>query len=103
MSSVVVFRYLGDKRGEDITEALLSSDAAKVERGRVEMDLHAMPNQTVSMTIVYRAGVRLGQVVEVNDSTQGASWRGKITGIVHKVTQAKHITELTLSRPTEDF
>lgn len=103
MSSIVVFRYLGDKRGEDITEALLASNAAKVERGRVEMDLHALPNQTVTMQIVYRPGVRLGQIVEVNDSTQGASWRGKITGIVHKITKTKHVTDLTLSRPTEDF
>ncbi len=103
MSSVVVFRYLGDKRGEDITEALLSTTPAKLERGRVEMDAHALPIQTVSMTIVYRAGIRLGQLVEVHDSTQGASWRGKITSIVHRITKAKHVTELTLARPTEDF
>lgn len=103
MSSIVVFRGVGDKKGQDIVEALLSSTSAKLERGRVELDEHALPNQSVTMQIVYRAGVRLGQLVEVHDSTQGKSWRGKITAIAHKITKTKHVTDLTISRPTEDF
>lgn len=103
MSSIVVFRGVGDKKGQDIVEALLSSTSAKLERGRVELDEHALPNQSVTMQIVYRPGVRLGQLVEVHDSTQGKSWRGKITAIVHKITKTKHVTDLTISRPTEDF
>ena len=103
MSSVVVFRGAGDRKGQDIVEALLSDTSAKVERGRVEMDEHADPAQSVSMDIVYRPGVRLGQLVEVHDSTQGKSWRGKISGITHKIKRTSHVTELTISRPTEDF
>jgi len=103
MSSIVVFRYAGDKKGQDIVEALLTSVAAKLERGRVELDKYAKPAQSVTMDIVYRAGIRLGQLVEVNDSTQGKSWRGKVVGIVHKIKKESHVTELTITRPTEGF
>lgn len=103
MSSIVVFRGVGDKKGQDIVEALLSSTSAKLERGRVELDEHAMPIQTVTMDVTYRPGVRLGQLVEVHDSTQGKSWRGKIAGITLKITQTSHILELSISRPTEEF
>lgn len=103
MSSIVVFRGAGDRKGQDIVEPLLSSITAKLERGRVEMDEHAKPAQSVTMDIVYRPGVRLGQLVEVHDAAQGKSWRGRITGITHKIKQTSHVTELTISRPTEDF
>ncbi len=103
MSSIVVFRGAGDRKGQDIVEPLLSSVTAKVERGRVEMDEHAKPAQSVTMDIVYRPGVRLGQLAEVHDATQGKSWKGKIVSITHKVKRTSHVTELTISRPTEDF
>lgn len=103
MSSVVVFRGAGDRKGQDIVEPLLSSVTAKLERGRVEMDEHAKPAQSVSMDIVYRPGVRLGQLFEVHDAAQGKSWRGKVVGITHKLTRTSHVTELSISRPMEDF
>lgn len=103
MSSIVVFRGAGDRKGQDIIEALLSSTSAKLERGRVEMDENAKPAQSVTLEIVYRTGVRLGQLVEVHDSAQGKSWRGKISAITHRITQTSHITELTVLRPLEDF
>jgi hypothetical protein len=103
MSSIVVFRGTGDKKGQDIVDALLSSTSAKLERGRVELDEHAMPIQSVSLDITYRPGVRLGQLVDVHDSTIGASWRGKITGIAHRITKTSHVTELSIARPTEEF
>ncbi len=103
MSSIVVFRGTGDKKGQDIVEALLSSTSAKLERGRVELDEHAMPIQTVTMDIIYRPLVRLGQLVEVHDSTQGKSWLGKISGITLKIAKTRHVLEVSVSRPTEDF
>lgn len=103
MSSIIVFRGSGDKKGQDIVEALLSSTSAKVERGRVELDAHNLPIQNVTMDIVYRPNTRLGQVCEIHDSTQGKSWRGKIVGITHRITKTTHVTEVTFGRPTEDF
>ena len=103
MSSIVVFRGLGDRKGQDIVEALLSSTSAKLERGRVELDEHAVPVQSVNMDIVYRPYVRQGQLVEVHDSTQGRSYRAKIAAIAIRVTKTSHVMELTLSRPTEEF
>jgi hypothetical protein len=103
MRSSVVYRGSGDKKGQDIVEALLSSTAAKLERGRVELDEHALPVQSVSMDITHRPGVRLGQLVEVNDSTQGKTWRGKITAVAIKIAQSSHTIELTIDRPTEGF
>lgn len=103
MSSIVVFRGVGDRKGQDIIDAILSSTTAKLERGRVEMDEHDKPAQTVSMEVVYRPGLRRGQLVEVNDSTQGGSWRGKIVEVTHRIGLASHSTLLRISRPLENF
>lgn len=103
MSSIVVFRGAGDRKGQDIAEALLASTNAKIERGRVELDEHAKPSQSVNLEITYRPGVRRGQIVEVHDSAQGVSWRGKILDVTHRITLSSHTTELNISRPLENF
>lgn len=103
MSSIVVVRGLGDRKGQDIVEALLSSVSAKLERGRVEMDKHNQPEQAITLEIVYRKGVRRGQLVEVVDAAQGQVWRGKITSIAHRLTETSHTTELTIAKPNKDF
>lgn len=103
MSSVVVVRGIGDRKGQDIVDALLADTSAKIERGRVELDEHDKPSQDVTLEIVYRPGLRLGQLVEVHDSVQGVSWRGKIVEIAHRITIASHTTELRISRPLENF
>lgn len=83
MSGVVVIRYAGNISGPNVTDALLSTLTAKLERGRVEMDQHALPSRVVSLDIVYRPNLRLGQIVEVHDDLQGGMYRGKITSISH--------------------
>lgn len=103
MSSVVIIRGAGDVSGDEIVEALLYDTAARIERGRVEMDEHATVNQNVTLTILYRPGLRLGQLVEVGDSVQGAAWRGKIVGINHKYEQSSLVTTIDVKRPQEFF
>ena len=103
MSSIVVIRGAGDRKGEDIISPLLWTIEAKLARGTAEMGAHAEPMQSVSLTIVYRPGLRLGQLVEVNDSIQGASWRGKITGISHKMSGEDVVTDLAILRQQKDF
>lgn len=101
MSSIVVLRYLGDKKGQEVVDTLLFGTEAKLARGRAELDQNALPQQPVTMTIVYRPGLRLGQLVEVLDSTQGQVWRGKITKISHHITETNHTTDIEVQRPME--
>jgi len=96
MSGVVVIRYAGDISGPSIADALLAPLHAKLERGRVEMDEHAQPSKDVNLEIVFRPGLRLGQVVEVHDALQGARYRGKITAITHNAGPVSLTTSLTL-------
>jgi hypothetical protein len=85
VSTVVTMRYAGDRVGDDIVDSLLSTDEAKVERGRAELDSSAQPMQEVTLGLVYRAGVRLGQLAEIHDGTQGASYRAKVTSVSYRV------------------
>lgn len=103
MSSIVVIRGAGDRKGSDITEPLLYSLEAKLARGTAEMDEHSEEQQVVDLTITYRPGVRMGQLVEVNDSIQGATWRGKITGIAHAMDGTQVLTTLNVLRPQRGF
>jgi hypothetical protein len=59
----------------------------------------AMDIQPVELTIAYRSGLRLGQLVEIHDSLLGESFRGKITGIAHSVENNEVTTWLNIERP----
>lgn len=96
MSSVVVIRYDGDIQGPDISDTLLAPLGAKLERGRVEMDAHAQVSKDVNLDIMFRPGIRLGQIVEVHDSLQGGRYRGKVTSITHNAGPVSLTTSLTL-------
>jgi hypothetical protein len=101
MPSIVVARYTGDRQGEDIVDRLLSSVDAQLSRGRAELDANATLQQTVDLTIVYRQGLELGQLVEVHDALQGRSYRGKITGISHRIDGGQVVTVLNILKPLE--
>lgn len=101
MSSLLVIRYSGSIRGPNVVDPLLSTVEAKLERGRVEMDEHALIPQIVTMEIVHRSGVRNGQLVEVHDALQGGRWRGKIVGVTHKAQGAVTTTTLDIKRFAE--
>ena len=106
MSTVVTIRYGGDRTGDDITDSLLSTDAAKVERGRAELDTNAQPMQDTSLGLVYRPGVRPGQLVEVHDGAQGESYRGKVTSVSYRVRGGSRpdvSLDVGLVRPRDDL
>lgn len=102
MPSIIVTRYAGDKRGEDIVDALLTTVEAQLARGRAELDAHATTPQTVGLVTVFRAGVDTGQLAEVHDALQGAEYRAKITGVSHRIDGGKVNTVLDLVRPVEE-
>ena len=72
---VIAQRHPADKPGVDVSDPLLTSAPAAIERGRSLIDSAALPNRT-TQTVAYRGGVNNGQLVSVKDASQGASWRG---------------------------
>ena len=98
MPSIIVVRNAGDLQGEDIVDALLSTVPVQLARGQAELDAHSSTPQSVSLDVVFRTGLELGQLAEVHDAMQGTSYRGKITGISHRINNGAVTTLLDLER-----
>ena len=77
MSVIEVYRGDGLRSGAPIVETLLSDDAL-LARGIAEMDRNAHAVNQVDMEVVFRPGLRLGQLIEANDPARGRKlvWRG---------------------------
>jgi hypothetical protein len=86
-----------------IISNLLTELPAVLQRGRNELDDKAHGGQVVTMTVRFRPGLLLGQVIKVQESLFGSDWYAKITGIKHTVSNSKLTTELTLMKPTDFF
>lgn len=99
MTDLIVKRDLGNLRGPDVVDILISTDAVGVERGRNELDKNG-GLQEVRLVTVFRTGVEMGELAEVHDSLQGRVWRGKIKGIRHVAQGGVVQTELTLDKPS---
>lgn len=98
MSVIEVYRGDGLRSGAPIVETLLSDDAL-LARGIAEMDRNAHAVNQVDMEVVFRPGLRLGQLIEANDPASPAPYRAKITGIHIAVSEALIETRLTLEQP----
>lgn len=94
---VLVARGAADNQGEDIIDPLITSVPVALSRGQVEIDRYAK-GVPVTMQIRFRAGLELGQTVEVIDALQGAAWRGKIISIEHGVEGPVLATTLQVMR-----
>jgi hypothetical protein len=77
---IEVQRGLGDIDGDPITEPMLSDEMLLV-RGKAEMNAHAHPIVHHNLDVIYRDGLRLGQLVSVSDPATAESYKAKITGI----------------------
>lgn len=93
-----VYRGGGEREGTPIIEPLLS-DEALLQRGIAEMDTHAHAFNQIEMDVVFRSGVRLGQIVEATDPSTASPYRAKVTGIQITVTEAAIDTRLNLEQP----
>jgi hypothetical protein len=93
-----VYRGDGLREGAPIVEPLLS-DEALLQRGIAEMDAHAQGFNQVEMDVVFRPGIRLGQLVEAMDPASALPYRAKVTGIEITVSEAVIDLRLTLEAP----
>lgn len=100
MIDIIVIRCSGDHPGEDVIDPLITSVGVALARGRYEINEHSGMRPTKLRT-AYRDTVRLGDIVEVHDALQGASWRGKVSGISHKSIGPSLYTDLDILRPRE--
>jgi hypothetical protein len=103
MIDIFVVRGLGDKRGEDIVDPLITTVAVALQRGRNELDRQGSGLQEVSVETVYRPGVRLGQLGYYVDVRSGLSWYGKVSGISHRIDGPALTTTLQIEKPTDFF
>lgn len=95
---IEVYRGLGSRPGTPIIEPLLSDDAL-IQRGIAEMDANAHVFNRVDLAVVFRPGLRLGQIIEASDPSSTTPYRAKITGISITVSEALIETNLTLEQP----
>jgi hypothetical protein len=77
---IEVYRGAGDRTGSPIITPLLS-DNMLIVRGRAEMNANAHAVTEHSGEVIFRPGMRLGQLAELPDITSTSSIRAKITGI----------------------
>ena len=64
-----------------ITEKLLTTREAAVERGRNELDEHGQNRAVYRLNMPLTKLVLSGQLVEVQDSSQARNWIGKCTSV----------------------
>lgn len=95
---IEVYRDDGAREGAPIVEPLLSDDAL-IHRGMAEMDAHAHAFNRIDMAVVFRPGLRLGQIVEATDPSTASPYCAKVTGIQIRVSEAAIDTQLTLEQP----
>jgi len=99
----MVRRDSGLIRGEDIIDPLITTLPVALARGRIELDDQNSGFQEVDIQVVYRTGLRLGQIIQVNENLFGQTWYGKITGLTHTYSNGEAITTIRLKKPTDFF
>ena len=101
MIAIIVERAPGDKQGPNISDKLITSAQAAVERGRNEIDANFSHRENVSSTGPLAGFIRPGRIVEVADSEQ-QTWRGMIKSCAINVTASvnsyERIINLTIER-----
>lgn len=92
---------------EDVYDVLIQGDECALSRGRAVLDESGVGHQVVAFDIPYMKGIRLGQIVEVEDLILNTSWRGKIIGIGHKLQIGSGsllaVTNLKVKKPSKYF
>ncbi len=93
-----VYRGDGRREGTPLVEPLLADDAL-IHRGIAEMEAHAHPFHQMEMAVVFRPGLRLGQLIEAADPSTAHPYRAKVTGIEITVAAGVIDLNLTLEQP----
>ncbi len=95
---IEVYRDDGQREGSPIVEPLLS-DEALIHRGVAEMNANAWAFNQIELSVVFRPGLRLGQIIEATDPSSAWPYRAKVTGIQITVSQAAIETQVMLEKP----
>jgi hypothetical protein len=90
MISVIVQRSPGDRPGPDISEPLITSEVAAMERGRVEIDRNSTNREIVTAGGPYRQWLTPGALLAFHG--RRGSWQGMVKRC-----------GLTISREGEQF
>ena len=85
MTWAIIQRGSGEFRGPPIVDALITEDYVAVDRGRSVLDSATAKASVVTLTTIYRIGVRSGHLVKVLDALQGVLWFGKVIGIQQQI------------------
>ena len=81
-----------------ITEKLLTTREAAVERGKQELDELGGNRSVYRLNMPLTKLVLPGQIVEVQDSSQGESWRGKCVSVSLTVKRGSISQGLSIER-----
>lgn len=99
MPDLLIVRGNGDKRGEDIIDPLLTTEAVCLVRARNAIDEAASGLQPITVECVYQRNAMPGKVALFYDQGTGNPWYGKITSVTH--TSGREVTTtLVVERPT---
>lgn len=98
MLDITVQRGAGDVFGSDIVEPLLGSVPAALSRARAEIDA-AHPVRKLKLVTTFQGNVRIGQLIDVEDSLRGQISRGKVVGIEHVAADGALVSHLDLEVP----
>lgn len=101
MVDIIVRRHGGSNPGDDIVDPLMATDAVAMVRGRNELDASAQGFTPVTLRVLQRPGLQPGQVVEVNDSHQGASYRAKVKRVTYRKEGVRGRAVLEVERVSE--
>lgn len=96
MPDIVVIRGGGTRQGEDVIDPLLTTVSACLARGRIELDA-ASGLQPIEMECLYRDGLLLGDMVEINDPLHIAPYYGILSRITHVATPTTLTTQLVVT------
>lgn len=92
-----VQRGAGDRPGADIVDGLIGSLPVAIARGTAELDERGQAMREDDLETVYRAGVRPGQIVRVNDALHGG-FNAKNAGLAITVRGGRFTSTLKLKR-----
>lgn len=99
MIDIIVFRFAGDKEGEEIFDPLLSDVVAAIQRGKFEIDFNT-PTIPTAMEIEYTPSMRPGNQVAAIDSRTGEVVYGVVKDFSHVATpEAVIYTKVNMEVP----
>lgn len=98
MIDVTAQRGAGDIVGETIENPLIVTQGVAIERGRREIE-KATKISLIRLRTRYQSGFKIGSLIEVLDSLQGAAWRGVVTSIDVAYDGLGLFVELGVERP----